>query len=38
MVQGNFFAQPRRVELKEPSIVWHWAKVAFEKYWLWKMY
>jgi sulfide:quinone oxidoreductase len=38
MVEGNFYAQPREVELKEPSIVWHWAKVAFEKYWLWKMY
>lgn len=38
MAQGNFFAQPRHITLRTPSPVWHWGKVAFERYWLWKWY
>jgi len=34
---GDFYAEPTtRVTLRGPGRVWHWAKVAFEKWWLWK--
>ena len=38
LAQGNFLATNRRIELRQPSIMWHWAKVAFEKQWLWRTY
>ncbi len=38
MADGDFFASERRIAMKQPSIVWHWAKVALEKYWLWRQY
>ena len=38
LAQGNFLATERKIELKQPSIMWHWAKVAFEKQWLWRTY
>lgn len=38
VIEGNFLARQRRIEMKQPSIVWHWAKVALEKYWLWRTY
>lgn len=38
LAQGNFLAAERRIKLKQPSIIWHWAKVAFEKQWLWRTY
>lgn len=38
LAEGNFFATPREIAMKQPSIVWHLAKVAFERYWLWRMY
>ena len=38
MAQGNFFAEPRRISMRSPSPVWHWGKVAYERYWLWKWY
>jgi len=34
MVSGDFDASPPRVQVAQPSIVWHWAKAASEKYWL----
>jgi sulfide:quinone oxidoreductase len=34
MVSGDFGARPPRVQVAQPSIVWHWAKTALEKYWL----
>ncbi|MBI4542722.1 MAG: NAD(P)/FAD-dependent oxidoreductase [Gemmatimonadetes bacterium] len=34
---GNFYAEPApEVRLRPPSRWWHWGKVAWEKYWLWK--
>jgi len=34
---GNFYAEPAPVvTMKRPSRVWHWGKILFEKYWLWK--
>ena len=31
---GNFYGEPSpRVKLRAPSRMWHWAKVAFEKWW-----
>ncbi len=38
VAEGDFLAPQRRIQMKQPSIVWHWAKVAFERYWLWKWY
>jgi len=38
MAQGDFYAHPRYITLRPPSPVWHWGKVAFERYWLWKWY
>lgn len=38
MAQGNFYASPRRIAMRSPSPLWHWSKVAFERYWLWKWY
>jgi sulfide:quinone oxidoreductase len=32
---GDFFAEPNpRINLKAPSLLWHLAKIAFEKRWL----
>ncbi|AJF59767.1 MAG: FAD-dependent pyridine nucleotide-disulfide oxidoreductase [archaeon GW2011_AR10] len=35
---GNFYAEPRKINLKGPNIILHWAKVLFEKYWFWKWF
>lgn len=36
---GNFYADPKpEVNLKNPGRMWHWGKVAFEKWWLWKWF
>ncbi len=36
---GNFYAEPAPVvHLKNPSRLWHWGKVLFEKWWLWKWF
>lgn len=33
---GNFYAEPEpAVNMKNPSRIWHWGKVLFEKWWLW---
>jgi hypothetical protein len=26
------------VNVKKPSVLWHWGKVLFEKWWLWKWF
>jgi len=38
MADGDFYARSRQISMKQPSVVWHWAKLAFEKYWLWRWY
>ena len=36
---GNFYADPApQIALKPPSILRHWGKIAFEKYWLWSRF
>lgn len=36
---GNFYADPApRIDLKRPSVLLHWGKIAFEKYWLWSRF
>lgn len=36
---GNFYAEPTAVvKMKRPSRIWHWYKILFEKYWLWKWF
>lgn len=36
---GNFYAEPKPVvNLKNPGRIWHWGKVALEKWWLWKWF
>ncbi len=38
-VSGNFLASPSPdVAIHEPSYAYHWAKVTFEKYWLWRWF
>lgn len=35
--KGDFYAEPTPdVDLRGPGRTWHWAKVAFEKWWLWR--
>ena len=38
IAQGDFYADPRQISMRSPSPLWHWQKVAFERYWLWKWY
>ncbi len=34
---GNFYAEPKPVvTLRSPGRRWHWFKVAFEKWWMWR--
>jgi sulfide:quinone oxidoreductase len=37
MLQGDFLAGPRRLQVAQPSIVWHWAKALQEKEWLYRV-
>ena len=38
-ISGSFFAAPQpRVTLHEPSVTYHWGKVVFERYWLWRWF
>jgi len=36
---GNFYAAPApQVRMRPPGRVWHWGKVLFEKWWLWRWF
>ncbi len=37
---GEFYAEPRVVNIKKPNVsrIWHLGKVLFEKYWLWRWF
>jgi sulfide:quinone oxidoreductase len=36
---GNFYTKPEPVvNVKKPSILWHWEKVLLEKWWLWRWF
>jgi|TARA_B100000929_G_C15374781_1_gene375679 sulfide:quinone oxidoreductase len=36
---GNFYNEPKPlVNIKKSSKIWHWGKVLFEKWWLWKWF
>ncbi|MBI4393071.1 MAG: NAD(P)/FAD-dependent oxidoreductase [Euryarchaeota archaeon] len=36
---GDFYAAPvAKVKLRAPTRYWHWGKLLFEKYWLWKWF
>ena len=38
-MNGDFFvSQTPSVTFHEPSVKYHWAKVVFEKYWLWRWF
>jgi sulfide:quinone oxidoreductase len=38
-VTGNFFAEPGPdVHLRGPNRRWHWAKVGYERLWLWRWF
>lgn len=38
-VGGNFYAPPGKpLSLRGPSPLWHWDKLWFERYWLWRWY
>lgn len=35
---GNFYADPApAIQLRAPSAWLHWGKIAYEKYWLWRL-
>ena len=39
IAKGNFYAAPDPdVKLRQPSWIWHWSKILFEKYWLWRWF
>jgi sulfide:quinone oxidoreductase len=39
MGHGNFYAEPLpAVKLRSPSVLWHGAKVLYEKYWLYSKF
>jgi len=39
LASGNFYASPSpAVKLRSPSWIWHWGKILFEKYWLWRWF
>jgi NADPH-dependent 2,4-dienoyl-CoA reductase/sulfur reductase-like enzyme len=38
VVEGDFLAPQRLFTLKQPSLVWHLANLAQERYWLWHWY
>ena len=39
MGSGNFYAEPLpEVKLRSPSLLWHGAKVLYEKYWLYSRF
>ena len=38
-IAGNFFAKPEPdVRLRGPNRRWHWAKLGFERLWLWRWF
>lgn len=39
MISGNFFTEPEPdVKVRGPNRRWHWAKVGFERLWLWRWF
>jgi sulfide:quinone oxidoreductase len=38
MLTGSLLKPDQRIEMTQPSIVWHWARAAQERYWLWRHY
>ena len=37
-ISGDFLSPQRNIVMKQPSIAWHLAKAASERYWLWRAY
>ena len=36
---GNFYHEPApAIKMKRPGRIWHWGRILFEKYWLWKWF
>jgi len=36
---GNFYGEPApQIRLRSPSVLLHWGKIAYEKYWLWRQF
>jgi len=36
---GNFYSEPKpNIKMRTPSRFWHWSKILFEKYWLWRWF
>jgi sulfide:quinone oxidoreductase len=36
-MSGEFFTEPKpKVNFRRPRRIWHWGKILFEKYWLWR--
>jgi sulfide:quinone oxidoreductase len=38
-IHGNFYSRPApAITMSEPSVTFHWGKVVYEKYWLWRWF
>jgi hypothetical protein len=38
-ITGHFFNEPEPdVAMRGPNRMWHWAKVGFERNWLWRWF
>ncbi len=35
---GDFYAEPRRIDMKDPTRLRRWGKMLFERWWMWKWY
>lgn len=39
LANGRFYAKPSPIiKMNRPARIWHWGKILFEKYWLWKWF
>lgn len=37
--KGNFYQEPQaEIEMRGPGIIWHFSKILFEKWWLWRWF
>ena len=35
---GIFYSNPPAIKLHRPGRTWHWRKILFEKYWMWRWF
>ncbi len=37
-LSGNYYEEPPQVTMRAPGRLWHWAKLGFERTWLWRWF